>query len=145
LTIIDLKTARLDKIPPGPELDALVAAKVMGWKNVSRHGTGKGGGPEAYRGKKQDKAGRWRSTQVRRYSTDALESAAVEARMRELGILPKYLSELKKIAHANGIPADWASPDQRCRAALRSVRTPLRLVRPLPDSKRAAAVRKKIT
>jgi hypothetical protein len=145
LTVIDLKTARLDKIPPGPELDALVAAKVMGWKDVSRHGRGKGGGPEAYTGKKQDKAGRWRSTQVRRYSTDALESAAVEARMRELGIMPKYLNELKKIAHAKGVPAEWASPDQRCRAALRSVRTPLRLVLRSGGSKKAAAARKKIT
>ena len=95
-----------------------------------------------YTGRKRDRAGRWRLAEVRRYSTDSFESAAVEARTKELGILPKYLNELKKIAHADGIPADWASPEQRCRAAIKSVRTPLRLVRPIPDSKKAAAGRK---
>jgi len=27
----------VDKIPPGPELDALTAEKVFGWKNVHEH------------------------------------------------------------------------------------------------------------
>jgi len=26
-----------DKIPPGPELDALTAQRVFGWKNVHKH------------------------------------------------------------------------------------------------------------
>jgi len=43
----------LDKIPPGPELDALTAEKVFGWKNVYKH-------DGELIGKKQDKAGRWR-------------------------------------------------------------------------------------
>jgi hypothetical protein len=38
-----VKTTNIDKIPPGPEFDALVAEKVMGWKNVHRHGASKGG------------------------------------------------------------------------------------------------------
>jgi hypothetical protein len=28
----------------------------------------------------------------------------------------RYLRELFRITHANNIPSDWASPDQRCRA-----------------------------
>jgi hypothetical protein len=41
----------VDKIPPGPELDALTAEKVFGWQNVHKHeGT--------LVGKKQDRAGR---------------------------------------------------------------------------------------
>ncbi len=139
-----MKTAPLDKIPPGPELDALVAAKIMGWKNVSRGGgTHKGGGSDVYTGKKPDKAGRWRSADVRPYSTDSAESRAVESRMIELGRLPRYLNELKKLAHAKGIPVEWARPDQRCRAALKSIRAPLRLVLPVRNSKKDAAVRKK--
>jgi hypothetical protein len=27
----------IDKIPPGPKLDALTAEKVFGWKNVHKH------------------------------------------------------------------------------------------------------------
>ena len=39
----------IDKIPPGPQLDALTAEKVFGWKNVyKREGS--------LVGKKQDKA-----------------------------------------------------------------------------------------
>jgi hypothetical protein len=48
-----MKTANIDKIPPGPELDALVAEKVMGWKNVHRHGTGKHDKHDRYTGRKQ--------------------------------------------------------------------------------------------
>jgi len=47
----------LDKIPLGPELDALTAEKVFGWKNVHEH-------DGELIGKKQDKAGRWRSGKV---------------------------------------------------------------------------------
>jgi hypothetical protein len=117
------------KIPPGPELDALVAEKVMGWTNIHRHGASKGGKGNGYTGRKQDKIGRWRLTKVPAYSTDPVESSAVEARMKELELLPKYLKELGKIAHAKGVPAEWATADQRCRAAIKTVRTPLRLVR----------------
>jgi hypothetical protein len=44
----------VDKIPPGPDLDALVAERVFGWKNVHRHQGG------LYR-KKQDRLRRWRT------------------------------------------------------------------------------------
>ena len=65
-----MKTINIDKIPPGPELDALVAEKVMGWKNVYRHGTAKDDEHDHYVGRKQDKIGRWRLAAVRPYSTD---------------------------------------------------------------------------
>ena len=58
----------LDKIPPGPELDALTAEKVFGWKNVHKHND-RGG---ALYGKRQDKAGHWRLTKVPNYSANTL-------------------------------------------------------------------------
>src|SRR5262245_14654315 len=43
----------IDKISPGPQLDAVTAEEVFGWKNVHKH-------DGALVRKKQDKAGRWR-------------------------------------------------------------------------------------
>jgi len=54
----------VDKIPPGSKLDALTAEKGFGRKNVHKH-------EGSLVGKKQDKAGRWRSPKVHGYSTDA--------------------------------------------------------------------------
>jgi len=68
----------LDKIPPGPKLDALTAEKVFGWKNVHKHeGT--------LVGKKQDRAGRWRLAKVPYYSTNPVHAYSIEDRMRQLG------------------------------------------------------------
>jgi hypothetical protein len=102
-----------DKIPPGPKLDALTAEKVFGWKNVHKH-------DGALVGKKQDKAGRWRS-KVPNYSTNPLHSYSVENRMKQLGRLDRYQKELAKITRSKNIPSDWATPDQRCRAAIKAV------------------------
>ena len=33
----------IDKIPPGPKLDALTAEKVFGWKNVHEHNNARRG------------------------------------------------------------------------------------------------------
>jgi hypothetical protein len=41
--------------------------------------------------------------------------------MKELGRLDRYLRELFRITHANNIPSDWASPDRRCRAAIKAM------------------------
>ena len=41
--------------------------------------------------------------------------------MKQLGRLDRYQKELAKITHAKDIPSDWASPDQRCRAAIKAV------------------------
>jgi hypothetical protein len=43
-------------MPPGPKLDALTAEKVFGWQKVHKH-------QGALVGRKQDKAGRWRTSQ----------------------------------------------------------------------------------
>ncbi len=80
----------LDKIPPGPKLDALTAEKVFGWKNVHKHeGT--------LVGKKQDRAGRWRLAKVPYYSTNPVHAYSIQERMKKLGWLDRYLKELSKI------------------------------------------------
>jgi len=104
----------VDKIPPGEKLDALTAEKVFGWKNVHQH-------EGALVGKRQDKAGHWRRAKVPNYSTNPLHSYSVENRMKQLGRLDRYQKELSKITHNQSIPSDWASPEQRCRAAIKAV------------------------
>jgi hypothetical protein len=102
------------KVAAGPALDALVAEKVMGWKELRRQS-------DRYWGKKQDKAGRWRSAPVDDYSCEPTAAATIEDRMRELGLFDRYEKELAKISHAQKLPSGWASPDQRCRAAIKAV------------------------
>jgi hypothetical protein len=104
----------IDRIPPGPKLDALTAEKVFGWKNVHKH-------EGSLVGKKQDKAGRWRLAKAPYYSTNPLHAYSIEDQMKQLGRLDRYLRELFRITHANNIPSEWASPDQRCRAAIKAI------------------------
>lgn len=104
----------VDKIPPGPKLDALTAEKVFGWKNVHKH-------DGALVGKKQDKAGRWRLAKVPYYSTNPVHALSVDDRMKQLGRLDRYQKELAKITRSKNMPSEWASPDQRCRAAIKAV------------------------
>ena len=104
----------IDKIPPGPKLDALTAEKVFGWKNVHKH-------EGSLVGKKQDKAGRWRLAKVLNYSTNPLHAYIIEERMKQLGRLDGYQKELSKITRSKNVPSEWASPDQRCRAAIKAV------------------------
>lgn len=110
--------AKPKEIPAGPELDALVAAKVMGWKRVRRDN----GKADVYRGKKPDKLGRWRSADVRPYSTNPADSYLIDKRMAKLGLAAKYSKELARITHGRNMPVEWASPEQRCRAALKTVK-----------------------
>jgi hypothetical protein len=100
------------KIPSVAELNALVAERVMGWKNVQRQ-------DGRYWGRKQDKAGRWRRAAVRNYCENPADAYLVDERIKQLGLVKKYVKEL---ANAKKIPVEWASPDQRCRAALNIVR-----------------------
>jgi hypothetical protein len=104
----------LDNIPPGPKLDALTAEKVFGWQKVHKH-------QGALVGRKQDKAGHWRRAKVPNYSTNPLHSYSVENRMKQLGRSDRYQKELSKITRSKNLPSDWASPDQRCRAAIKAV------------------------
>jgi hypothetical protein len=104
----------IDKIPSGPQLDALTAQKVFGWKNVHKH-------EGSLVGKKQDKAGHWRLAKVPYYSTNPVHAYLIEERMKQLGRLDRYQKELSKITHAKNIPSEWASPDQCCRAAIKAM------------------------
>ena len=113
-----MKRDNVEKLPLGSELDAQIAERIMGWKDVrpqSKAGT-------VYWGKKQDRAGRWRAARVPDYSTEPSLASEVEDRIKALGLFDRYTGELTKLAHAKGLPADWASPEQRCRAALKTVR-----------------------
>lgn len=105
----------IDKIPAGPELNALVAERVMGWKELKRQS-------DRYWGRKKDKAGRWRRAAVHDYCHEPATSYLIEERMKELGLLDKYEKELAKIARSQKLPSPWASPDQRCRAAVKIMR-----------------------
>ena len=64
----------IDKVSPGPDLDALIAEDVFGWRNVHRH-------QGALFGKKEDKLGRWRSAKVPNFSTNPIHSSAIEERI----------------------------------------------------------------
>ena len=104
----------IDRIPSGPKLDAVTAEKVFGRKNVHKH-------EGSLVGKKQDKGGRWRLAKMPYYSTNPVHAYQIEERMKQLGRLDRYPKELSKIAHSENFPSDWASPDQRCRAAIKAV------------------------
>jgi hypothetical protein len=114
VTVIRLAEKRLEKIHPGADLDALVAEKVFSWKDVHKH-------DGALVGKKQDKAGRWRQAKVPNYSTNPRDAYVIEERMKQLGRAERYAKELSRIIRANKIPAEWATPEQRARAALKAV------------------------
>lgn len=128
-------------LKPGPELDALVAEAVMGWKDVRRESGGAG-----YRGKKPDKLGRFRNARVPPYSTEPREAAAIHPRLETLGRAGKFSKELQKSAHAKGVPAEWAPPDELCRAALKAMGTALSgkdLMHSRLPARRAEALRRR--
>jgi hypothetical protein len=106
----------IDKIPAGRKLDAITAEKVFGWRNVHQH-TERGG----LYGKRQDKLGHWRLAKVPNYSTNPLHAYSIEDRMKQIGRLDRYQKELSSISRTKRIPSDWASPDQRCRAAIKAM------------------------
>jgi hypothetical protein len=41
--------------------------------------------------------------------------------MKQLGRSDRYQNELAKLTQSENIPSEWASPDQRCRAAIKTV------------------------
>ena len=104
-----------DKTPSGPQLDILTAQTVFDWKNVHHH-------DGEIVGKKQDKAGRWRQAKVPGYSTDPVLAYAIDERMKHLGKSERYQKELAKITRTKKLPPEWATPEQRARAALKAVR-----------------------
>src|SRR5262245_24280404 len=103
------------KVSNGADLTTETALKVFGWKNVHKH-DGK------LIGKKQDKLGRWRRANVPDYANDTLQAYAIDQRMRQLGRSERYLTELTRLTKAAKLPSGWATPKQRCRAALKALR-----------------------
>jgi hypothetical protein len=96
------------------DLTAVMAETVFGWKDVHR-----------YRGeligKRQDKAGRWRKAKVPAYATDLVHGYAIEHRMKQLGRWACYEKELYRITKTQNLPRDWATPEQRSKAAIKAV------------------------
>ena len=98
----DKKTANRDL--SGAQLTKAIAEKVFGWKNVRKH-------DGQLIGKKQDKVGHWRKAKVPDYSSDQRHAYAIDERMKELA----------KITKANNLPPEWATPEQRSKAALKAL------------------------
>ncbi len=88
---------KIDKIPAGAELNAAVAERVMGWRDLRRQS-------DRYWGRKKDRAGRWRRAAVHDYCHEPTASILIEERMRELGLFDYYERELAKIAKAGKLP-----------------------------------------
>ena len=96
------------------KLTAAVAATVFGWRSVrKREGT--------LIGKRQDKAGRWRTAKVPDYANDIRQSYAIDERMKQLGHTARYLKELERMTKAKKLPTEWATPEQRSKAALKAL------------------------
>lgn len=98
----------------GSELTALTAEKIFGWKEVREQ-------DHELIGKRRDKAGRWRQARVPAYSTDPVHAYAIDERMRQLGRWDRYEKELSRITKAQNLPREWATPEQRSRAAIRAI------------------------
>ena len=86
----------------GEQLAKATAEKVFGWKNLHKH-------DGELIGKKQDKAGRWRTGKVPAYLTDPAQAYAIDQRMEELGRLERYATirsfpklRRRRIFHRNG-------------------------------------------
>jgi hypothetical protein len=41
--------------------------------------------------------------------------------MKQVGRLDRYQKELSRISRAKDLPSNWASSDQRCRAAIKAM------------------------
>ncbi len=98
----------------GEQLTKATAEEVFGWKNVHKYGGN-------FIGKKQDKAGRWRKARVPDYANDPHQAYAIDERMRQLGRSERYIKELAKISKLDNLPPEWATAEQRSRAALRAM------------------------
>jgi hypothetical protein len=61
------------------------------------------------------------TAKVPAYSTDPAQAYAIDQRMKELGRLERYDKELSKITKAKNLPPEWATLEQRSRAALKAL------------------------
>ena len=103
------------------QLTKATAEKVVGWKAVHKHNS-------ELIGKKQDKVGRWRKANVPDYANDQRQAYAIDERMKALGRWDRYQKALATITKGKNLPAEWATPEQRCQAALRAVSGHLRSI-----------------
>jgi hypothetical protein len=67
------------------------------------------------------------------YSGDLQVAYAIDERMKDLGRWDRYIKELSRITKSKNLPADWATPEQRCQAALKVNGGYLRLIRSTKD------------
>ena len=96
----------------GPELTATIAETVFDWKNVHEHNG-------ELIGKKQDKLGRWRTAKVPDYANDPTQAYAIDERMKQLSRWGQYMKELSRLTKTKSLPREWATPEQRSRAAIK--------------------------
>ena len=102
------------RVLSGEQLAKAIAETIFGWKNVHKYGG-------QLLGKRQDKAGRWRKYKVPDYANDPRQAYAIDARMEQIACWERYNDELIRIAMAHNLPPEWATPEQRYRAALRAL------------------------
>jgi hypothetical protein len=109
--------------PTNEQLTKAIAEKVFGWKSVRKY-------LGAMIGRKQDRAGHWRKAKVPNYAGDQRFAYAIDDRIKTLKMWDRYIKELTKITASKNLPPEWASPQQRCQAALKVIRARhLRVVR----------------
>lgn len=107
------KMAR-EKFLSANELAAATAEKIFGWKDI-REQDGE------LVGKKRDRAGRWRTAKVPAYASDPAHGGAIEERVKQLGRWQRYQRELSRLTKENNLPVDWATPEQRSKAAIKAI------------------------
>ena len=52
---------------------------------------------------------------------DQRQAYAIDERMKQLGRSERYLKELARISRGNDLPPEWATAEQRSRAALKAI------------------------
>jgi hypothetical protein len=55
-------------------------------------------------------------------TNDQRHAYAIDDQMKKLGCLERYNKELLKITKAQNLPPEWATPEQRSRAALKALK-----------------------
>ena len=109
--------------PTNEQLTKAIAEKFCGWKSVRKY-------LGAMIGRKPDRAGHWRKAKVPNYAGDQRFAYAIDDRIKTLKMWDRYIKELTKITASKNLPPEWASPQQRCQAALKVIRARhLRVVR----------------
>jgi hypothetical protein len=93
------------------DLNAEIAEAVFAWKGVHCH-------EGRLIGRKPDRLGRMRTAKVPDYAGDPAAASVIDERMKELGKETPYLKELARLASSEKLPVEWATSEQRARAAL---------------------------